>query len=190
MSLRRILPIIIVALFAVRPAQGNGLVALPCSRQLTIHVTSCLTGVGVAFRQGAQGAGKPSTARSGSDAWPVMWPFDGCIPKRAVFGGSWRTPSPPIQNRTANAKCSRFYARGGGKRSEQIALRSHDADFFFRNLDTLGQGAQVLAATAAAVDPGMRSRTVRANFWTMAGVIACCPALSTIAWVRSASAWA
>ena len=62
-------------------------------------------------------------------------------------------PLPPIQNRTANAGRSRFYARGGGERSEQIALRSHDADFAVRDLDPLGQRAKVFAAIAAAVDP-------------------------------------
>ncbi len=36
---------------------------------------------------------------------------------------------------------------------EQIALRSHDADFSVRDLDPLGQRAKVFAAIAAAVDP-------------------------------------
>src|SRR5450755_506122 len=48
-------------------------------------------------------------------------------------------PLPPVQNRTANAARSRFYARDGGERSEQIALRSHDADLAVGNLDPLGQ---------------------------------------------------
>src|SRR5487761_1133996 len=61
--------------------------------------------------------------------------------------------SPPIQNRTANAAGRRFYARDGGERPEQVALRSHDADFTVRHLDPLGQRPQVIAAIAAAVEP-------------------------------------
>jgi hypothetical protein len=51
-----------------------------------------------------------------------------------------------------NAGRSRFYAGGGGGRSEKIALRSHDADFAVCDLDTLGQRAKVFAPVAA-VDP-------------------------------------
>jgi hypothetical protein len=38
-------------------------------------------------------------------------------------------PHPPTPNRTANAGGSRFFARGGSERSDQITLRSHNADF-------------------------------------------------------------
>ncbi len=62
-------------------------------------------------------------------------------------------PSPPIQNRTANAAGRRFYARVGGKGSEQVALRSDDADLAIRDLDPLGQRPQVIAAITAAIDP-------------------------------------
>ena len=62
-------------------------------------------------------------------------------------------PHPPPQNRTANAGRSRFCARGGGKGSEQIAFRSHDADFAFRDFDALSKGAKVFALIATAVDP-------------------------------------
>ena len=60
---------------------------------------------------------------------------------------------PPLQNRTANAGRSRFYAPSGGKRSEQIALRPHDPYFLFGHLHPLSQGAEVFAAVAAAVHP-------------------------------------
>src|ERR1700730_13906165 len=63
-----------------------------------------------------------------------------------TLGSSYRrTPLPPIQNRTANAICRRFYARNGGERSEQIALRSHDADLAVGNFNSLGQGAEMVA---------------------------------------------
>ena len=62
-------------------------------------------------------------------------------------------PSPPLQNRTANAAGRRFHARGGGEGSEQVSLRPHDADLAVGDLDALGEGAQVIAAIAAAIDP-------------------------------------
>src|ERR1700731_2390538 len=62
-------------------------------------------------------------------------------------------PSPPLQNRTANAGRSRLYARGGGERSEQIAFRSHDAAFAVSPLDPLGECAEMVAAITAAIDP-------------------------------------
>ena len=62
-------------------------------------------------------------------------------------------PHPPVQNRTANAGRSRFYAVGGGKRSEQIAFRSHDPHLLLGHLHPLSQGAKVFAPIAAAVDP-------------------------------------
>ena len=46
-------------------------------------------------------------------------------------------PLPPLQNRTANAGRSRFYARGGSERSEQIALRADDADLAVCHFDAL-----------------------------------------------------
>lgn len=52
-----------------------------------------------------------------------------------------------------SAAGSRFFARNGGQRSEQIALGSHDADLAVGNLDSLGQGTQMVAAIAAAFDP-------------------------------------
>jgi hypothetical protein len=72
-----------------------------------------------------------------------------------MSGGERQLGGPSLrqdQNRTANAWHSRFYARSGGERSEQIALRSHDADFAVSDLHTLGQGAPMFAAIAA-VDP-------------------------------------
>ena len=61
--------------------------------------------------------------------------------------------SPPVQNRTSNAASHRFYARNGSERSEQIPLRSHDADLAVGNSDPLGQGTEVVATIAAALDP-------------------------------------
>src|SRR5271170_4917711 len=83
--------------------------------------------------------------RSKAHAWKV------CI--RETVSRVRIPPPPPIQNRTANAGRSRFYAAGGGERSEQVALRSHDADFLVRYLDALSQRAQVFPAVSAAVDP-------------------------------------
>ena len=62
-------------------------------------------------------------------------------------------PSPPLQNRTANAGRSRFYACRGGEGLKQIALRADDADLAVCDLDALGERAEVVAAIAAAVDP-------------------------------------
>jgi hypothetical protein len=59
----------------------------------------------------------------------------------------------PIRNRTANAKRGRFYARGSGKRPQQIVLRSHDTNLAVRHLDALGKRAEVIATVAAARDP-------------------------------------
>ena len=55
-------------------------------------------------------------------------------------------PSPPLQSLSghcvsASLRCDRL---------EQPGLRSDDPDLAFRHLDTLGQGAQVVAAEAAA----------------------------------------
>lgn len=63
-----------------------------------------------------------------------------------------RTPSPPFQNRTANAGRSRFYARRGGKGSEQITFRPHDAGLFGGDLDALGERPEMVAAVASPVD--------------------------------------
>ena len=87
--------------------------------------------------------------RSKAHAWKV------CI--RETVSRVRIPPPPPIQNRTANAGRSRFYAAGGGERSEQVALRSHDADFLVRYLDALSQRAQVFPAVSAAVDPSRRA---------------------------------
>src|SRR6266849_10003346 len=43
---------------------------------------------------------------------------------RATVSGVRIPPSPPLQNRTANAGRSRLRVRGGGQRSEPIALRA------------------------------------------------------------------
>src|SRR5271165_712289 len=63
--------------------------------------------------------------RSKAHAWKV------CI--RETVSRVRIPPPPPTQNRTANADRSRFYAAGGDQCSEQIALRSHDADFLVRD---------------------------------------------------------
>src|SRR5882672_9565906 len=67
-------------------------------------------------------------------------------------------PSPPFQNRTANAGRSRPYTRAGREGSEKVAFRPHDANLLVRHLDPLGERAQVVAAIAAAVDPHPRPR--------------------------------
>src|SRR5580698_4053502 len=72
----------------------------------------------------------------------------------ASLSGVRIPPSPPLQNRTANAGRSRFYARGGSERLKQIAFRAHDADLAICHLDALRKGAEMVAAVAAAVDPG------------------------------------
>ena len=92
-------------------------------------------------------------------------------------------------NKAGHAGHSRFYARGGGERSEQIALRSRDPHFLLGHLHLRGQGVEAFATIPAAVDPDTLAG-VRANFCTVAGVIACRPTLSAIAWARSAPAWA
>ena len=64
-----------------------------------------------------------------------------------------QTPHPPIQNRTANAGRSRRYARAGGKGSEQIPLRSYDADFLVGDFDALGERTEMVATVTTALDP-------------------------------------
>ena len=76
---------------------------------------------------------------------------------------------PPLQNKTANAAGRRFYAQHSGDRSEQIAFRSHDADFAVRDFDPLGKCTEMIAAITATF---IRSRAVPANLRTMMGVIA------------------
>ena len=59
----------------------------------------------------------------------------------------------PFQNRTLNTGYAGFSARGSDQSAQQFGFRSHDADFLIRDLDTLGQRAEVVAAIAAAVQP-------------------------------------
>lgn len=62
-------------------------------------------------------------------------------------------PSPPVQNRSGHAAGSRFYACYAGESPQQIPLRSHDSNFPLRDFDPLGEGAQQVAAVAAAGKP-------------------------------------
>jgi hypothetical protein len=78
--------------------------------------------------------------------------------KSARASGVRIPPSPPLQNRTANAEHSRFYAGGGSQRLKQIAFRADDADLAVRDLDALGERAEMVAAIAAAIDPDALAR--------------------------------
>src|SRR5574337_1992485 len=77
---------------------------------------------------------------------------------RASVPGVRIPPSPPLQNRTANAGRSRLYAGRGGQRLKQIALGADDAHLAIRDLDPLDERAEVVAAVAAAVDPDALAR--------------------------------
>jgi hypothetical protein len=66
---------------------------------------------------------------------------------------------PPTRNRTANAGRSRLCARGIGKRLKQIAFRADDADPFVRDLDALGEGAKMISAITASLDPHPLTRS-------------------------------
>src|ERR1700682_5170960 len=63
--------------------------------------------------------------------------------------GSADAEKAPSPSATSEQNCeranSRFYAGNGGERSEQIALRSHDADLVVGNFNSLGQGAEMVA---------------------------------------------
>ena len=61
---------------------------------------------------------------------------------------------PPLQNRTAIAGRSQFYARGGGGESlKQTAFRADDTNLAICDLDALSERAEVVAAISAAIDP-------------------------------------
>ena len=64
----------------------------------------------------------------------------------------------PLQNRTANAGRNLFYAGRGGQGLKQVAFRADDADLAVRNLDALGERAEMVATIAAAVDPDTLAR--------------------------------
>jgi hypothetical protein len=61
------------------------------------------------------------------------------------------------KNRTANAGRSGHCARSG-ERLKQIAFRADDADIAISDLDALSEGAEMVAAIAATVDPNPLSR--------------------------------
>jgi hypothetical protein len=110
-----------------------------------------------------------------ADACHRDWPFQGCKPaatplkpRHDLYRGEvaeWsnaavsktvvglrrprvRIPvSPPIRNKAGHLTRRVCCAH---ERSQQIALRSHDADFAFIDVDPLGQGSQVVTAVAAA----------------------------------------
>src|SRR5579872_2484313 len=72
---------------------------------------------------------------------------------RATVSGVRIPPSPPYQNRTANAGRSRLYAGRGGQRLKQITFRADDADLAVSDLDSLRERAEMVAAIAATADP-------------------------------------
>jgi hypothetical protein len=87
--------------------------------------------------------------------WLMALAWKACIRETV----SWvRIPlPPPTQNRTANA--SRPCARGIGKRLKQIAFRADDTDLLVRDLDALGEGAKMISAIAASLDPHPLTRS-------------------------------
>ncbi|HEX2886494.1 hypothetical protein [Vineibacter terrae] len=60
---------------------------------------------------------------------------------------------PPFQNRTGHAGSRRFPASDGDKRAQKLVFRSLDERLTLGDLDALREGAQVIAAVAAAVEP-------------------------------------
>src|SRR5262249_10232451 len=61
-------------------------------------------------------------------------------------------PLPPFQYRTGHAGIRRFPASYSDKRAQKLVFRSLDEHLALGDLDALGEGAQVVAAVAAAVD--------------------------------------
>src|SRR5262245_43608487 len=69
-----------------------------------------------------------------------------------IWGSGVRISSgAPLRYKTGNAKTRRFRARSGDERTQEYALRSHDANFFRVDFDALGERAQVVATVAAAL---------------------------------------
>ncbi len=59
----------------------------------------------------------------------------------------------PFQYRTLNTDYAGVSASGSDQGAQQFGLRSYDADFSVRDLYTLSQGAQVIAAVATTFQP-------------------------------------
>src|SRR5262249_10510794 len=62
-------------------------------------------------------------------------------------------PSPPFQYGTGHASFRQFTASDGGKSAQKLVFRSFDKHLALGDLDALREGAQVVTAVAATVEP-------------------------------------
>lgn len=71
------------------------------------------------------------------------------------------TNAAPFPYRTANRKGRRFPARSGDEALKQVRFRLHDPNLIVRDLNALGESAQVIPPIAAPFDPKAAARGLR-----------------------------